>query len=65
MKEVFTYVLIPKKSVRFLPRLGGMCLFLFISFLVHTQEEGVSGTLKNEGNQPTSLILKQLELNQL
>lgn len=34
MKRVFTHALIPKKSVGFLPQLGGICLVLFASFLV-------------------------------
>jgi hypothetical protein len=38
MKRVFSHIPIPKKSVGFLPSLGGMCLFLFTSFLVHAQE---------------------------
>lgn len=52
MKKVFTHLLIPKKSVGFLPRLGGMCLFMFTSFLVHAQERAVSGTVKDESGQP-------------
>lgn len=52
MKKVFTHLLIPKKSVGFLPRLGGMCLFLFISFLVHAQEQAVSDVVNDEGGQP-------------
>ncbi len=52
MKRVFTQMLIPKKSIGVLPMLGGMCLFLFTSFLVHTQQRAVSGTVKNESGQP-------------
>lgn len=32
--------------------LGGMCLFLFTSFLVHTQQRAVSGTVEIESGQP-------------
>jgi hypothetical protein len=61
MKKVFTHMLIPKKSDGVLPQLGGMCLFLFISFLVHAQEWAVSGALKDEG---ACLIIKEIKLNQ-
>ena len=46
MKRVFTQLLIPKKSVGFLPGIGGMCLFLFASFLAHAHERDVPGLLK-------------------
>jgi len=54
MKRVFTHMMIPKKSVGFLPLLGGMCLFLFTSFLVHAQAWALSGTVKDESGQPLS-----------
>lgn len=57
MKKVSTHMLTPQKSVGFLLRLGGMCLFLFTSFLVHAQHRAVSGTVENESGQPSSLAL--------
>jgi hypothetical protein len=51
MKKVFTHMLIPKIPLGFLPRLDGMCLFLFTSFLVHAQKR----TVKDEGYQPLTL----------
>ena len=50
MRRTFTYMLIPKRSVGFLPRIGGMCLFL-TSLLVHAQQRAVSGTVKDERGQ--------------
>lgn len=52
MKKVSTQMLIRKKSAGFLPRLGGMCLFLFISFLVHAQARAGAGSVKDEGGRP-------------
>ena len=51
MKEVFTHMLIPQKSARFLPRFSGMCLFLMTSFLMHAQERSASGTVEDDGDQ--------------
>jgi hypothetical protein len=74
MKKVFTQMLIPKKSVGFLLRLGGMCLFLFISFLVHAQGRGVSDPIQDEGGGVTTdaygkhltcLVIIENELNQI
>ena len=45
MKKVFTYTLIQKRPLGFLPQLAGMCLFLFTSF---AQER----TVKDEDHQP-------------
>jgi len=47
MKKVFTHMLIPKKSVGFPPWLGGMCLLLFATFLIHAREWA-----KDESGQP-------------
>jgi len=55
MKEVFTQMLIPKKSVGFLP-LGGKRLFL-TSFLVHAQKRIVSGTIEVENSLSSNSIL--------
>ncbi|HEY3402823.1 MAG TPA: hypothetical protein VGK59_05510 [Ohtaekwangia sp.] len=51
MKEVFTHMLIPRKSVGFPPWLDGIRLFQFASFPVHTQERVASDTVKDENGQ--------------
>lgn len=42
MKKISTHKLIPKRSLGFLSRCGGMVLFLFTGFLVHVLERAVS-----------------------
>lgn len=56
MKNVFTQILVPKKSVGFLPWLGGVCLFLVTRFLVHVQERTVSGTVNDESGKPLPMV---------
>jgi hypothetical protein len=78
MKKVFTHMLISRKSIRFLPWLGGMCLFVFTIFLVHAQERALPGAVKDEDGQPLSctradangiilhsFIIEKYELNQI
>jgi hypothetical protein len=78
MKKVFTHMLISRKSIRFLPWLGGMCLFVFATFLVHALERALPGAVKDDGGQPLlctgvdadgiilhSFIIEKYELNQI
>jgi hypothetical protein len=59
MKKVFTYMLIPKIPLGFLPMLGDTCLFLFTSFLVRAQER----TVKDEGYEPLPQDLVKAAVN--
>ena len=52
MKKLFTHMPIPIKSIGVLPLLGGTCLVLFASFLIHAPARAVSGTVKNESGEP-------------
>ena len=61
MKEIFTHMLIPQKSVGFPLPLSGTYLHLFASFLVHALMRSI-GSEKDENGQPlkwTTLPLRE------
>lgn len=52
MKKLFNQKVVPKMAIGSRrSRSGRMCLFLFTSILVHTQQRFVSGTIEIESGQ--------------